>query len=327
LIPHLKVETENAEKTRSVLELSGNLNKNFRPIKEEGYILWPVTEDTTGDIIFRSGIPSKDSSGDYRSLLPKEIAILAPRAFDVLGHVAIISPEDSFSDFIPEISKALLTKHKNIKTVATDGGVGGDFRVRDLKYVSGDENFVVLHKENNFIFEFDISEVYFSPRLSFERSLVLNQAKINESVLDMFTGVGPFSIYLSKKASHITAIDANPLAKKWFFNNIRKNKIDEAKFTFIEGFAEDAAPTLTSKFDRIIMNHPTSSLNYLDISKNLLKDQGVINFYLIADRLKEEPTPNLPFMESPHWLIKDSRVVHAYSPSKELRTYELYLSD
>ena len=75
------------------------------------------------------------------------------------------------------------------------------------------------------------------------------------------------------------------------------------------------------------MNHPTSSLNYLDISKNLLKDQGVINFYLIADRLKEEPTPNLPFMESPHWLIKDSRVVHAYSPSKELRTYELYLSD
>ena len=327
MIPHLKVETENAEQIRSELELSGDLDNNFRPIKEDSFILWPVKEGVTGDIVFRTGTPSKDSSGDYRTLLPKEISKLAPRAFDVLGHVAIISLEDSFSDFISDISKALLTKHKNIKTVAIDRGVSGDFRVRDLEFISGEENFIVSHKENNFLFEFDISEVYFSPRLSLERSLVLNQAIDGESVLDMFAGVGPFSIYLSKKASHITAIDANPLAKKWFFNNISKNKIDESKFTFIDGFAEEVAVALDTKFDRIIMNHPTSSLNYLDISKNLLEDNGVVNFYLISDKLNEEPASNQPFMKSPHWLIKNSRTVHAYSPSKELRAYELYLSD
>ena len=73
------------------------------------------------------------------------------------------------------------------------------------------------------------------------------------------------------------------------------------------------------------MNHPTSSLNYLDFSKNLLTSQGVLNFYLIADKLKGEPLTNQPFVESPDWIIKSSRSVHAYSPSKELRAYELFL--
>ena len=325
MIPHLKVEIEGAEKVRSALEASGTLDNNFRPIKEKGFVLWPVNENTLENIVYRVGIPSRDLGGDCRSFLTDKIAALAPRAFDVMGHVAIISLEDSFSEHILEISKALLKRHKNIKTVAIDRGVSGDFRIRDLEVISGDHNFIVVHRENNFIFELDISEVYFSPRLSLERSLVLDQANDDESVLDMFAGVGPFSIYLSKKASHITAIDANPMAEKWFFKNVKRNKIDKDKFSFIEGFAEDIVPSLSDKFDRIIMNHPTSSLNYLDFSKNLLTSQGVLNFYLIADKLKEEPSTNQPFVESPDWIIKSSRPVHAYSPSKELRAYELFL--
>ena len=325
MIPHLRVEAERAEKVRLALETSGELDHNFRPIKEDAFVLWPVREGTTGQIVLRAGKPSKDSGGDYRALLSKEMARLAPRAFDVLGHVAIISLEDDFSEHIFEISAALLDKHKNIKTVAVDRGVSGEFRVRDLEFVAGEDNFVVVHKENNFFFELDISEVYFSPRLSLERSLVLDQARDNESVLDMFAGVGPFSVYLSRKASNVTAIDANPRAKKWFFKNIERNKIEKDKVSFIEGRAEDIAPSLTDKFDRIIMNHPTSSLNYLNISKDLLASKGIINFYLITDKMNEEPATNQSFADSPDWIVRNSRSVHAYSPSKELRAYELSL--
>ena len=73
MIPHLKVEIEGAEKVRSALEASGTLDNNFRPIKEKGFVLWPVNENTLENIVYRVGIPSRDLGGDYRSFLTDKI--------------------------------------------------------------------------------------------------------------------------------------------------------------------------------------------------------------------------------------------------------------
>ena len=104
-------------------------------------------------------------------------------------------PSDS-EVYEQQIAEAFLLSHKNIKTVCADLGVHGEFRIRDLRVISGHKNFISVHKENGMKFEADISKVYFSPRLATERERLSSLVNKHENVLDAFAGVGPFSISL-----------------------------------------------------------------------------------------------------------------------------------
>ena len=61
--------------------------------------------------------------------------------------------------------------------VAIDKGVKGEYRIRQLQMIIGEPDFVSLHRENGFEFKLDISKVYFSPRLSMERSRIYEMVR------------------------------------------------------------------------------------------------------------------------------------------------------
>ena len=67
----------------------------------------------------------------------------------------------------------------------------------------------------------DVKKVYFSPRLATERKRITDQVKNNEIIVDMFAGIGPFSISIARKHKvKIYAIDINPYAYKYLKKNI-----------------------------------------------------------------------------------------------------------
>ncbi len=107
-----------------------------------------------------------------------------------------------------------------------------------------------------------------------ERMRVIKQVKKNEKVLDMFAGVGPFAIPIAKKA-HVCAIDINPYAIRYLKENARINKVELRIF---EGDCKKIIKNL-GEFDRIIMNFPKGSKNFLDIALKHLKKKGIIHFY------------------------------------------------
>jgi len=230
LIKHLRVADSKAQEAKISLEKSKALNDSFLPIKEEGYILWPLNFEVEGEIIECEGVSSTRLSRDYRLRLPRSIREIAPRAFDIFGDIAIVKLSDLSMEHSKIISETLLESHTNISKVALDLGVKGEYRIRDLKMLIGDSDFVATHRENGFKFKLDISKVYFSPRLAMERKRIFDIAGSNEEILDAFAGASPFAVSLASKGCEVTAVDANPNSEKWSHKNFELNNVDEYNF-------------------------------------------------------------------------------------------------
>ena len=97
------------------------------------------------------------------------------------------------------MAHAIMQTHRNVKTVLRQvGAVSGTFRLRQLEWVAGERKTETLYKEFGCFFKVDLQQCYFSPRLSFERMRVANTVRPNESIVNMFAGVGTFSILIAK---------------------------------------------------------------------------------------------------------------------------------
>jgi len=320
LIKHLRVADSKAQETKIFLEELKALNELFLPIKEKGYILWPLNFEVEGEIIECEGLSSTRISRDYRLRLPLAIREIAPRAFDIFGDIAIIKLSDLSMEYSKIISETLLESHTNINKVALDLGVKGDYRIRDLEMLIGDSNFVATQKENGFEFRLDISKVYFSPRLAMERKRIYDIADSNEDVLDAFAGASPFAVSLASKGCNVTAVDANPNSEKWSHTNFELNNVLE--YNFICSKIEDILPSL-SLYDRIIMNNPTNSLPYLEMLSNKLKPNGIIHLYKITE--DEEDFDVKDSLGSNFECIFE-RIVHPYSPQSSLMVFDIIKS-
>ncbi|HJM17107.1 MAG TPA: methyltransferase domain-containing protein [Candidatus Poseidoniia archaeon] len=317
MIKHLRVADSKAQEAKISLEKSKALNDSFLPIKEEGYILWPLNFEVEGEIIECEGVSSTRLSRDYRLRLPRSIREIAPRAFDIFGDIAIVKLSDLSMEHSKIISETLLESHTNISKVALDLGVKGEYRIRDLKMLIGDSDFVATHRENGFKFKLDISKVYFSPRLAMERKRIFDIAGSNEEILDAFAGASPFAVSLASKGCEVTAVDANPNSEKWSHKNFELNNVDE--YNFICSKIEDILPSLPL-YDRIIMNNPTNSLPYLKILSKNLKPNGTIHLYNITEDGEDfEVKDYLPS----NFKCVFERVVHPYSPQSSLMVSDI----
>lgn len=219
---------------------------------------------------------------ELKKILTQKEFKLISRSFDVLGHVLIVDLPNELQNKKTQISKIYIEKIKPVKTVIQKiGPVKGDLRIREYEFLEGDKNLEVSYRENDCIYKFDISKVFFNPRLSTERMRIANLIKNNDKVLDMFAGVGPFSCLIAKKAlASITAVDLNPHAIHYLKENVKLNKVDH----LVEIIEADVNEILKNNFnyayDKIIMNLPERSHEFLSsASPCLKKDGGVIYFY------------------------------------------------
>jgi len=319
LIKHLKVVANQAQKAKIFLEDCNALNDGFLPIKEDGFVFWPLNFEVEGEIIEREGLSSSRVSRDYRLKLPLNLRNIAPRAFDIFGSIAILKLNSEIIEFSDIISKSLLDSNPNIDRVALDMGVKGEFRIRELDMIQGESNFVGIHKENGLKIKVDISKVYFSPRLAMERKRIVDVAIKGEDILDAFAGASPFSVGLARKGCTLTSVDSNPEAEKWSHENFALNGIKRSEYRFITSKIEDVISDL-GIYDRIIMNNPTNPIPYLEGLSSLLKSNGFIHLYKIVEKDEEFEVGN--YLSSDFKCVS-KRVVHPYSPQSSMMAFDI----
>jgi tRNA (guanine37-N1)-methyltransferase len=325
-VKHLKVRRTDAETARARLERERLLHPDFRAQHDGEFVLWPLAGATEGEIVQREGLPARAVGRDYRDALSPELRALAPRAFDMLGHVGILRLSDEAEPHAAAIAQALLESHVNLRTVAVDSGVQGQWRVRSLVVVAGEESLVVQHRENGLRFEVDLQQVFFSPRLAAERARIAALVRPGERLLDAFAGVGPFAISAARAGAQAVAVDGNPAAERWVRRNCEFNSISSGSFEFHTGLAEELVPGLGS-FDRVIVNHPTGSLDFAAVGLAALASGGVLHLYLLADRKAPELPPGVAEVMGDFASIRGSRMVHPYSPGRELRVLDIRRED
>jgi tRNA (guanine37-N1)-methyltransferase len=204
-------------------------------------------------------------------------------SYDIIGDIAIIKIPDVLIHKKKAICDALIKNVKNLKAVyMQSGSVAGEYRLRGLEFVSGCEIYLTVYKEYGCKFLVNVATSYFSPRLSTERLRLSKLVKSGEIVLNMFAGVGTFSVIMAKeKRIMLTNIDSNLDAFILSVINSKMNKVD-GMITSVHGDAKILLENdvYKDKFDRILLPLPEKSHEFIDISIKCLKPKGgILHFF------------------------------------------------
>jgi tRNA (guanine37-N1)-methyltransferase len=159
-------------------------------------------------------------------LPPEEISHIY-NSYDIVGDIAIIRLTEKSEKYGQIIAESIMKVHKNVKTVlAQTSPVHGDYRLRKLKHIAGEKRTVTIHRESGCMFSVDVEKCYFSPRLFYERMRIAKLVKDGETIVNMFAGVGCFSLVIAKhsNAEKIYSIDINPVAVQYMRENVKLNR-------------------------------------------------------------------------------------------------------
>lgn len=275
----IRVPRSSGEHFRRALIELGCFDPAWRVRSEDDSIFLPVKEMDEAALAALRRIGEFDEGlfefrEDRRRITVEEI-LGRSATFEIVGDIAIVEDEEP-----EEAASAILSAHKSIKTViAPVSDVEGEFRTRRFRHLAGEARTTTIHKENGLRYRIDLEQAYFTPRLGTERLRVADQVRPGQVVLDMFAGVGPFSLLSAKRGAHVIAIDKNPAAVRLLLENAAMNRLE---LTVLEGDSADLCAEFQGQADHVIMNLPHSASEHLPAAITAAKDGGVVHYYAFA---------------------------------------------
>jgi len=206
-----------------------------------------------------------------------------PHAIDFVGDIAVVEIPSELVDHKKAIGEAILKTHKGVNTVlAKSGAVEGVYRLREFTVIAGIKKTATTHREYGCVYHVDLAKAYFSPRLSNEHNRVALQVKEGEMVVDMFAGVGPFSILIAKRRENVKvyAVDVNPDAVEFLKKNVAVNRVENKVMPILGDVRQVVREQLIGVADRVIMNLPEKAMEYVDVACEAIKlGGGIMHYY------------------------------------------------
>lgn len=296
MVTCLRVLKKDAETIRQLLLSKKVWSAKFKITREGEHVLFPLAPDKVDEVkklklgqleeLPLQPLPRKPKSF-YDALegkLSEEERKALITSFDIVGDIAVLEIEPELERKEKLIAEAVLDVHRNINVVAKKtGGTQGEFRIRPVKVIAGENRTDTIYRESGCLFRLDINKVYFSGRLSTERLRIAAQVKKGEKILALFAGVGPFPIVIERhakgKPSKQFAVELNPDAVAFLRENIVFNKCKT-----IEAVEGDVSKVLAGKkyskwAHRAIMPLPKSGEEFLQYVLPCMKKGGIIHFY------------------------------------------------
>jgi tRNA (guanine37-N1)-methyltransferase len=331
-VPCVKAEKSRGEEIRRALKDRNLLRTDAQIISDAKFVYLPLIRalnDTELREIGAAELITRDFAVLEQRKSLEDIVGFKP-SYEVIGDIAVLTEAvNETSEQL--VAHALMERHKNIKVVAKRiSPVEGVFRTRKIQIIAGENRTETIHKEHGCSYKIDLEKVYFNPRLAGERNRVTSQLdRTNEEeIIDMFAGVGSFSIQLAKRApqSHVIAIDINPDAIRYLKENIRLNGVSNIEA--VEGDVKEIFGKFRNKADRIIMNLPKSAYVFLHEALSMLKPQGgFIHFYDLESSYSDESDEKKKSLETAINKAKEKFVANVRELSAEFGYYSAEILD
>ncbi len=306
---YLKVKKTYAERAKAFLSKNDMLTKGLKVLHGARYIYFPLTissetnknlpdfcEATGAVVVARAAGEDNTRSTGIRNyneaidmILPKNKRDGLARGYDPFGNIAVIEISDSLRSKERLIGEAIIANSSTITTVlAKSGPVKGIYRTRSVRYVAGKKTYIANYRENGCSFSFDVRRVFFSPKLSYERSRISSLVGDKENVAIPFAGVGPFAIEIAKshKSCNVVAIELNAHAYRYMIKNIGINKVGNV--VAAQGDFMDVAERFAGFADRVVMPMPKTSLDFIGAACTIAKDKAIFHIYTFCEAGKEE---------------------------------------
>lgn len=203
-----------------------------------------------------------------------------------------------------------------VNRVVKLGRIKGLKREPEVDVLLG-EGTETIHKENHCLFKLDVSRIMWSKGNTTERKRIAELVKEGETVVDLFSGIGYFSIPIAVHSSveKIYSIEINPTAYNYLCQNISLNKVSNI-IEPLSGDCRDLAPKGVA--DRVLMGYIGNTHHYLDLALEALKnDGGVIHYHeSVPDKLKFiRPVNRIKEAADGHEVkILQKKIIKKYSP-------------
>ncbi len=303
----IEVDGRNAQVIIRFLNKLQLLDETREFVRRDGCLVIPVKRDLSraeladiskraseAKIIQATFAASSRAPRDLRQAvagaLPSYVANQLPRSYDIVGDIGILELDDELQPFSKVIAEGLMKLNPHLRMVVQKTEkTSGQYRIRGTEVITGIGTTETVHVEFSSKFHLDVKSVYFNPRLAHERMRIASQVKEGEVVVDMFAGVGTYSILIAKKqlGARVFSIDLNPNAYKYLKENVFENNVADRVTPYL-GDVREFASKSPGIADRVIMNLPADSQAFLETASKLLKKNGgIVHFYCFASRGEE----------------------------------------
>lgn len=276
-------------------ELKNNLTKYFDPEKEFIDKIQVVIQSLPIDRV-RQLEPFEIIYNKCRDLKPElspKILELLPRKWELLGDILIIKFPVELNDNLNQLAPVYAEVLGAVSVLRETENIKGALRIPTMEILCGDRTETV-HKENGVFFKLDTAKLIFSSGNIDERERIANIPNSVEIIVDMFAGIGYFSIPIAvhSKPQKIYACELNPVAYEYLQENIKLNKVEEIVKPIL-GDNRETAPENVA--DRVIMGYIKHTHKFLPKALRILKDgTGILHYHATSPN---EFLPDKPFTD------------------------------
>jgi len=204
----------------------------------------------------------------------------APSSWAVVGSVVLVETGDAPRP--AELGAALLEIHGGADTVLARKGIDGPHREPSVEVIAGKGDTETVHREHGTEYALDLSTVMFSPGNKAERARMGEAVSADEQVLDMFAGIGYFTLPMARAGAAVTAIERNPDAFQFLVENVVRNGVRDSVETYRadcrDVIEQGVAADDEFGFDRIVMGH-YDAYEYLDDALSALAAGGIVHLH------------------------------------------------
>jgi len=248
--------------------------------------------------------------------LPPELLRLLPDKYERLGHVLVIRLPHDLLPHRMVVAEAYARVLRAKAVLLEKGIITGTERRPDVELVYGTDT-ETTHLESGIQYCLDPTKVMFSSGNFDEKQRMAALDCRGETVVDMFAGIGYFTLPLAVKAGaeKVVACEINPVAVGFLERNIRLNGVEDR----VRVFQGDNRDLPGERFaDRVVMGYVNVTWKFLPKAFNLVKEGGIIHYQdtCSIDRIPQGLIDNLrkgscgrPFD------VLQVREVKAYAPS------------
>jgi tRNA wybutosine-synthesizing protein 2 len=215
-----------------------------------------------------------------RNKLKKKELNYLPKGYQIIGNILLIKLDKKLLKHRKLIGKTIMEMLPYIHTVCLIKDIRGNVRKPEIEVIAGCDKTQTMNKEHGCKFLLDVSDIMWSQGNKNEKMRLTKMVKPGETIVDMFAGIGYFSIILAKycKPKKIYAIDINPKAVEYLRKNVWLNDVED-KIEILQGDCRKFATLLENTADRVIMGYLFGTEKFLPYAFRIAKNNSIIHFH------------------------------------------------
>jgi tRNA wybutosine-synthesizing protein 2 len=210
---------------------------------------------------------------------------LLPDKWEIAGDVITVKMDPALFEFGELIGRTYAEVLSARSALADVSGVSGEFREPDMTLLYGPSGESVK-LENGIRYCFDVTKVMFASGNLAERKRMKCLDCTGETVVDMFCGIGYFTLPLAKYsgARRVFACEKNPQSYRFLLKNLALNEIDNV----IPLLGDNRDIPGKAFADRILMGYVQTTSVFVPKALEMAKPGCMIHYHDTFPVGKEE---------------------------------------